>query len=259
MGYVAGLSVTGPADSKGADSRVVDSVLTGTPALLIHGFMSDARSDWAGWAEALAAVGRPVYLVDLPGHGSSPTPPSVEEARTGRIVDALAEVISGRIAADTGADRVDVIGYSLGARLAWELPARSAVQIEHLVLGGISPSEPFALIDFEQLHAFVESGVAPTDPFTAMMAGAIGRPGVNTAAVARCAEGLALEPFVPTAATAPPGPVLFAAGIDDQMSAGIDALIALVPDSRLVSVPGDHLGALASSEFRTAVIAFLEE
>ena len=41
------------------------------------------------------------------------------------------------------------------------------------------------------------------------------------------------------------------------MSQGVDALVAAVPGSSLVRVPGDHLGALASPEFREAAVGFV--
>lgn len=245
-------SDAGPAGSEPGDGT--GAARAGIPVLLIHGFTSDADTDWAGWAEALAAAGRPSYAVDLPAHGSSPAPASAEEATTARITEALAAVIAA-----VGAEEIDVIGYSLGARLAWELPGRSPVPVRRLVLGGISPAEPFALIDFGQLRAFAADGTAPADPFTGMIAGMISRPGLDTPGLARCAEGLAREPFDPDAHTAPRVPTLFAAGTDDPMSAGIGTLTALVPGARLVSLPGDHLAALASAEFRDAALEFLAE
>ena len=42
------------------------------------------------------------------------------------------------------------------------------------------------------------------------------------------------------------------------MAQGIDQVVARVPGARLEHVPGDHLGALAGDELRTAVFRFLD-
>jgi hypothetical protein len=71
-------------------------------------------------------------------------------------------------------------------------------------------------------------------------------------------EGLATEPFAPEAG-APAMPVLLLGGVDDPMAAGIDELAARLPDVRVRRVPGDHLAALHTPEFRDAVRGFLAD
>ncbi|NBH12002.1 alpha/beta fold hydrolase, partial [Amycolatopsis sp. SID8362] len=128
--------------------------------LLLHGFASDGHTDWVstGWPAALVASGRPVLVPDLPGHGSSPAPAdTTPKAITEELAIAVGEV-----------SEVDVVGYSLGARLAWELPA--LLPVRRLVLGGISPHEPFGAVDVEAALAFAGGGRLPTDPLTAAIA-----------------------------------------------------------------------------------------
>ncbi|MBX3099182.1 MAG: alpha/beta fold hydrolase [Salinibacterium sp.] len=218
---------------------------SGPPVLLIHGFASDS-SDWTGWPDALAAAGRGSILVDLPGHGRTPAPDSLDDASTTHIVDALATVVHEHPA-------IDVVAYSLGARLAWELPAIAPVR--RLVLGGLSPVEPFGALDFAQVEAFVAHGVAPTDGLTSMLMGMISAPGKDASALALVMQGLATEPFAPV--DGPAVPTLFVSGDGDPMAAGVDALVAITPGAQRVTVPGDHLGALRSTEFRAAALGFL--
>jgi len=211
---------------------------SGPPVLLVHGFASDS-SDWAGWADALAGAGRASIVVDLPGHGSSPGPESADDASTSAIVDAIAAVTHGPF---------DVVAYSLGARLAWELPRIAPVR--RLVLGGLSPMEPFGALDFAQVDAFVASGEPPTDGLTGMLMGMISAPGRDAASLALVMRGLAAEPFAPS--NPPTVPTLFVAGDADPMTAD-----SPFPD--VLRVPGDHVGALRSPEFRAAALAFLAE
>jgi pimeloyl-ACP methyl ester carboxylesterase len=218
----------------------------GPPVLLLHGFASDGATDWVstGWPAALTAAGREVLVPDLPGHGSSPAlPGTTPKSITGELVLAVGEV-----------SEVDVVGYSLGARLAWELPALRPVR--RLVLAGISPHEPFGAVDLEAALDFAGGGRLPADPLTAAIARMITAPGRDPIALARCVEGLRREPFTPRAGTITV-PTRFVAGRDDPVSQGIETLVPLVPGSDLLLVPGDHGGALRGAPFRTAALTFL--
>ncbi|NUU07624.1 alpha/beta fold hydrolase [Leifsonia sp. C5G2] len=220
------------------------------PVLLLHGFAASAREDYltTGWPQALAAAGHEVHAVDLPGHGDSPAVAG-SAATTSAVVAALAAVVD-----DLGAD-VDVIGYSLGARLAWELPAATG-RVRRLVLGGLSPFEPFATVDTCAVARAAAGDGRPADPLVAMMATMIAAPGRDTDSLLALMAGLAAEPFDP-ALGAPRVPTLVVAGADDVMTQGLDALAAGLPDGRFLRVPGDHRGALDSEAFRAAAIAFL--
>ncbi len=226
-----------------------DGPPAGPPVLLLHGFASDGPTDWVstGWPAALTAVGRPAVVPDLPGHGSSP-------ALTDTTPKAIAEELAIAAGAVSAVSAVDVVGYSLGARLAWELPA--VLPVRRLVLGGISPHEPFGAVDVGAALDFAAGGRLPSDPLTAAIARMITAPGRDPAALARCIEGLRREPFTPRAG-ALTVPTLFVAGRDDPVSQGIETLVPLVPGSDLLLVPGDHGGALRGAPFRTAALTFL--
>jgi pimeloyl-ACP methyl ester carboxylesterase len=223
---------------------------TGPPVLLLHGFASDGATDWVstGWPAALTAAGRPVLVPDLPGHGSSPGP---ADAGPRAVVEELAFAVG---TASEKASEVDIVGYSLGARLAWELPA--LLPVRRLVLGGLSPHEPFGAVDVEAALAFAGGGKLPGDPLTAAIARMITAPGRDPAALARCIEGLRREPFAPRAGTITV-PTRFVAGRDDPVSGGIEQLVPLVPGSELLTVPGDHGAALRGAAFKTAALTFL--
>jgi pimeloyl-ACP methyl ester carboxylesterase len=217
----------------------------GRPIVFLHGLASSGAQDWpdAEWAEALD--GRAGVVVDLPAHGESP---SLGTAPTSRILDALAEAV--------GDGEVDLVGYSLGARLAWDLARHPSVRARRLVLGGLAPGEPFAHVDLDAAHRSLSGGAAPADPVTAMILHMVSLPGNRPAQLLELIEGLAAEPFDP-ASGVPQQPTLLLGGADDGMVAGIDDLVALLPDGRAARVPGDHLGALHSPEFRSAVRTFL--
>ncbi|MDG3017014.1 alpha/beta fold hydrolase [Speluncibacter jeojiensis] len=222
---------------------------SGPPVLLVHGFTSDGATDWlaTGWPQALNAAGRTVVVPDLRGHGDSPAPSDPGQATPTAMVDDM-------IAALDGAATVDVIGYSLGARLAWELPHRAGLTVRRMVLGGLSPVEPFGAVDLDAVRAHLDGAPAPADGPSAMITAMVTAPGLDSRALTTCIEGLREEPFEPTTFDLP---TLFVAGAADPMTAGLGELAALIPGAAVVEVPGDHLGALRSNEFRSAALDFL--
>lgn len=247
----------------------------------------NAERDWSGWTEALHARGSDVCLVDLPAHGGAPSPRSMTEVTSGRIVEALAQAArrlrgerasrakghEGRSedAHDAGspdaAQAVDVIGYSLGARLAWELPR--VCRVRRLVLGGIGPRDPFAAVDTRQLLAHAGTGsddpqraagrTVVDDALTKRLIDRVSQPGLDARGLALVIAGLAAEPFVATPGNAPRVPTLFVVGSEDRMMQdGLHDLVSLVPQASLVVVPGDHRGALLGAAFREHALRFLD-
>ncbi|MFE3178928.1 alpha/beta fold hydrolase [Amycolatopsis sp. NPDC059090] len=222
--------------------------VTGPPVVLIHGFASSAACDWPAeyWADPLAAAGRETIVVHLPGHPGGPRVGEAAEVTATRVVDALAEC--------AGAEEVDVVGYSLGARLAWDLASHPKVSVRRLVLGGLSPQEPFAAVDLVAARQAVQGGPSPDDPLTGGIT-AMAAAG-DAVSLLNLVEGLAGEPFDPGAGV-PRVPTLFLAGRQDFMAHGIEQLVARVPGARLRQVAGDHRGALVGVELREAVFDFL--
>ena len=98
----------------------------GQPLLLLHGFTGRGTS-WGAHAAAFAQRSQ-VITVDLPGHGRSGT---ADPGRTTveRTVDDLATILR-RLAATPA----DVLGYSLGARIALRLAVGHPAVVARLVL-----------------------------------------------------------------------------------------------------------------------------
>ncbi|MGH2867672.1 MAG: alpha/beta fold hydrolase, partial [Solirubrobacteraceae bacterium] len=91
---------------------------TGRALLLIHGL----GSSWRSWNPILPALqsARDVIAVDLPGFGD--TPPLDGDVSIATLADALEGFLWGH-----ALDGVDVVGSSMGARLALELARRQRV------------------------------------------------------------------------------------------------------------------------------------
>jgi 2-succinyl-6-hydroxy-2,4-cyclohexadiene-1-carboxylate synthase len=101
----------------------------GSPLLLIHGFTGN-RDAWNHLRPLLGMRFR-VLAPDLPGHGESPI---AADTTFDRALEQLLALLDAH-----GLDRVDVAGYSLGARVALGLCLRAPDRVRRLVLESGSP------------------------------------------------------------------------------------------------------------------------
>ncbi|HET6984114.1 MAG TPA: 2-succinyl-6-hydroxy-2,4-cyclohexadiene-1-carboxylate synthase [Myxococcaceae bacterium] len=101
----------------------------GSPLLLIHGFTGN-RDAWSHLQPLLGERYR-VLAPDLPGHGESPLASDTSFHGT---VEQLLTLLDA-----TGLERVDVAGYSLGARVALALCLRAPERVGRLVLESGNP------------------------------------------------------------------------------------------------------------------------
>jgi pyruvate dehydrogenase E2 component (dihydrolipoamide acetyltransferase) len=118
----------------------------GTPVVLVHGFGGDS-DNWLFNIEALAAS-RPVYAIDLPGHGKS-----AKEIERGDVEE-LAEAVLA-LMDEVGAERAHLVGHSLGAAAALEALARRPERVASLA--GLAPAGLGDTVNAEFIREFVEA------------------------------------------------------------------------------------------------------
>ncbi len=97
-----------------------------TPVLLLHGFASSLHT-WEDWARTLE-VTRRVVRIDLPGFGLTGPDPSGDysDERTVRLLVALLDRL--------GLPQADVVGSSMGGRIAWRFAVERPERVRRLVL-----------------------------------------------------------------------------------------------------------------------------
>jgi len=125
--------------------------------VLLHGFTGSSESWVRGITEGLASAGLPPALVDLPGHGREAGHGDPPDATLGSALELVARA---------GSWPADLIGYSMGARIALHFAAAHPERVRRLVLESGSPglaseSERAARRDTDEALAarIVEEGV----------------------------------------------------------------------------------------------------
>lgn len=238
------------------------------PVLLLHGFSSSGKLNWhdTGWVAALLEAGRRIITVDLPGHGRSGAPEDMDSYSPSRIRADLLQ-----IAFDAGvrplhdgdpASGVDVVGYSLGARLAWEFGATQPEIVHRLVLGGPNIADPLAAFDLIAAQHYLADGTPIADESTAgLLKMAMLLPTNNIFALLSLVDAIKAEPFDPAEAV-PHMPMLLVAGDKDERAATMPQLAALAIRAGSMAeqllLPGrNHTNAITSRAFKQGAIAFL--
>jgi 2-succinyl-6-hydroxy-2,4-cyclohexadiene-1-carboxylate synthase len=267
----------------------------GRPVLFLHGFSGSGLS-WAG----IAGLGSSVRAIvpDLPGHGGTgweagPEPGTGADARTGdgppdrrprasveRTADDLAAIVRR-----LGAERVDVVGYSMGARIALRLTVAHPEAVGRLVLEAPSAgiADPAARVaraaaDAERARFVITEGIEAfaarweAEPILAGEAALPAEARARQAAIRRSHAPMGLAASLVYAGqgvmqplhdrlVAVTAPTLVVAGADDPARGRAEEVAAAIPGARLVLVPGaGHAPHLEQPDrFHALLFDFLTE
>jgi 2-succinyl-6-hydroxy-2,4-cyclohexadiene-1-carboxylate synthase len=105
---------------------------SGPPVLLLHGF-TGTMENWQPHTAVLAESFR-VLAVDLPGHGQTSAPADPARYRMEQVAADLAQFVS-----DLTGRPANLLGYSMGGRLALYLAIHYPALVRSLILESASP------------------------------------------------------------------------------------------------------------------------
>ena len=226
----------------------------GRALLLLHGYFSDAATNWIkyGHAALLAQAGFRVIMPDLRAHGESDKPhDAVAYPKDVLADDALALV------AQLGLTDYDLGGYSLGARTVARMLVKGAtprrVIIAGMGLDGLINTGTRAA----HFRAIFEGlGTHPRGSPEWMAEAFLKTTGGDPVALAQI-----LGTFVDTPVEAIRGwrvPVQLLVGADDDDNGSGPALAAELANATLSIVPGNHMSAQVKPDLGQAMVAFLK-
>jgi pimeloyl-ACP methyl ester carboxylesterase len=155
--------------------------------------------------------------------------------------------------------RADVMGYSLGARIAAWLGLKQPARLRSAILGGIG----IAMIEGggpgENVATALEAPTLEdvTDPVGRTFRAFADQTRSDRLALAACLRGsrglMAREEAAAIAV-----PVLIAVGTVDEVAGSAEALGKIIPGSEVLDIPNrDHMRAVGDKVYKTGVTDFL--
>jgi pimeloyl-ACP methyl ester carboxylesterase len=233
--------------------EMVPDTGAGRPLILIHGYFSEADTNWIkyGHAALLANAGFRVIMPDLRAHGLSGKPhdPSYYPA------DILADDQFALIA-HLGLDDFDLGGYSLGGRTVARMLAKGCRPGRAIISGmGLEGLTHTQKRSAHFRHVLTNLGSHERGSPAFMAEAFLKTTGGDPVALL----GI-LETFVDTPVDVIAQfdvPVGIICGEDDQDNGSAAALADALPQGRLISVPGNHMSAVTKAELGQAFHDFL--
>jgi pimeloyl-ACP methyl ester carboxylesterase len=228
----------------------------GDPIVLVHGFASTKNVNWVypAWVSELRKDGRRVIALDNRGHGDSAKlydPAQYAVATMAGDVTALMDHLDIASA--------DIMGYSMGGRMAAHLALTTPERVRTAIFGGIG----MAMIDGggpgENVAAALEAPSLEdvTDPVGRTFRAFADQTRSDRLALAACmrgSRGLMTREEVARIAV----PVLIAVGTTDEVAGSASALGELIPHAEVLDIPNrDHMRAVGDKVYKTGVIDFL--
>lgn len=226
----------------------------GRPLLLIHGYISDAHTNWmkfANTAQRIADAGFRVIMPDLRAHGASDKPHDPAAYPKDILTDDMVALV-----AHLGLTDLDAAGYSLGARTLSRMLARgfrpgrailSGMGLEGLTQADRRAGHFRAILTNLGNH---EKG-SPEWFVEAFL---------KTSGGDAVALNLLIDAFAGVEEDALRGwdfPIGIVCGTEDFDNGNAQALAEALPQGRYYPIPGNHMSAVTKPELGDAIIDFL--
>lgn len=228
----------------------------GPPVLLIHGFASCVSTNWVepGWVSLLVGRGFRVVAFDNRGHGESAK--LYDPALYGA---GLMAQDARRLLDHLGIARADVMGYSMGARIAAFLALADRDRVRSAIFGGLGGNMVRPMAGTGPIARALEaSSIEEVKNPTARTFRAFAeKTGGDLKALAACIRG-AREPITREMVARLTCPVLVATGSEDVIGGSAEELAALIRGAEALVIPRrDHMLAVGDRVYKEGVLAFL--
>jgi pimeloyl-ACP methyl ester carboxylesterase len=239
-------------DSDGVSISYLDEG-EGDPILLIHGFASNSTVNWrnTNWIKTLNGAGFRVIAFDNRGHGQSEklydpgdygAPTMAEDAR--RLLDHL------------GIARADIMGFSMGARIAAFLTFTHPERVRSVIFAGlginmvkgVGAAEPIAAaLETPNAEAIEDDNARGFRVFAEQTRS-------DRRALAACMRS-SRDKVSPEQVAAIKVPVLVAVGTEDVIGGSGAELAALIPGAEFLEIVGrDHMKSVGDLSYKKGVL-----
>ena len=220
------------------------------PVVLLHGWGGSFASTFQrnGWLTALESSGRSVFPVDLPGHvaGASHDP-------------AFYADLTAALDASLPAGGLNLIGYSLGGKLALELASRQPNRFGKIVIGGVgdnlfAPEANGEAVAQALIGGLPEEAPAPVRALVEYSRASGADPGALAAVLRRAPNPVADDGRLGRIEAR----ILIVNGSRDGLAQPDERLRTALNDPTHVLLEGvDHFALPAEAGFKSAALTFL--
>jgi pimeloyl-ACP methyl ester carboxylesterase len=250
-------------DSAGIEIAFVDepplteaSGVPRDPILLIHGFASNVSMNWItpGWIETLRENGYRVVAFDNRGHGRSEKLYKLEEYGAPLMAED-----AHRLLDHLGVEKANVMGYSMGARIAAFLAVNYPERISHIVFGGLGINMVRGMAGTGPIaHALEAPSIdAVTNPTARTFRAFAEQTKSDLKALATCIRS-ARAPLTAEMVGTITAPALVAVGENDVIAGDPQALAEILPNGKAFIIRGrEHMKAVGDKSYKDAVVGFL--
>ncbi len=242
-------------DSDGVSISFLDEG-EGDPILLIHGFASNSTVNWrnTNWIKTLNGGGFRVIAFDNRGHGQSEklydpadysSPIMAEDAR--RLLDHL------------GIAKADIMGFSMGARIAAFLTFNHPERVRSVIFAGLGGNMVRGVGAPEAIAAALEAPNAEEIKSDAARSFRVFAEQTRSdrRALAACIRS-SRDKITPEQLASIRVPVLVAVGTEDVIGGSASELAALIPGAETLEIVGkDHMKSVGDLSYKKGVLNFL--
>lgn len=228
----------------------------GRPFVLLHGLFSSADMNWIRWghAEAIAATGYEVMMLDFRVHGESEAPHDPAKYPENVLARDVAALIDHF-------DLADFVlgGFSLGARTSLHAVAQGLVHPQRLVIGGMGTA---GLGQWSKRAAHFLRVIDEFDSIDRDDPAYFSRQFLKSQGTDRVAARLLLQTLPDMDLAALAGvtmPTLVVCGDEDRDNGSAVELAALLPDATYVEVPGTHMSSVTKPDLGHAIADWLRQ
>lgn len=230
----------------------------GEPIVLVHGFASNKEVNWVStrWVATLTRARRRVIAPDMRGHGASTKLYDPAAYHTSIMADDVRALLD-----HLGLGWADILGYSMGARIAAFMALADPERVRSAILGGLG----IRLVESAGLPEGVAEALEARSAADVPDRQSRGyrefaeQTGSDFAALAACIRG-SRQSLTPAEAGRIALPVLIAVGTKDEIAGSPHELAALIPGAQAIDIPRrDHMRAVGDKAFKQAVLQFLGE
>jgi len=228
----------------------------GDVVLLIHGFASNAHTNWVnvGWTKFLVENGYRIIAIDNRGHGESEKFYSQDDYLLEKMADDARDLLTHLKIA-----KAHVMGYSMGARISATLASRNPELVEKLILAGNGYNMIEGGFDSSEIY---DGLVAETDEDVTTKIGTEFRYFAKATksdlkALAACIMGgrsyIEKELFENLKPE-----TMVIVGTEDTVASNGEKLASIIPNGHFKPIPKrNHMNAVGDKVYKNEVLDFL--